>query len=178
MYKILGVVLIMTGSIGVSCRIIHDMKKEVELKKNLIKMLQLLESEIRHHHLNLPECFAVTAGRLTGQVAAFLMDLSDDLKNKMGTSLSELWQEKVRIHFTSGNDAADGILGECEIVQLCRFGTELGFSDQTIQLNMIRQYEQQLQEDMDRAVMKIRETSRIYRTMGILGGAFLVIMLL
>lgn len=178
MIRLMGAVLIILGSIGISYSLICDMRKAVELKKDMIKLLQLLESEIRHRKLNLSECFMAIADRMSGPVSVFLSELAEELQYKTGTPLSELWQDKVKQHFEQPNDRFAAVLKENEIVQLCRFGAELGFSDQTMQLNIIRQYEQQLGEEVDRAVKKIRDTSRIYGAMGVMGGAFIVIMLL
>lgn len=178
MFKIIGALFVIAGCAGVSYSLNRDIRKAAELKQDLIRMLRLLESEIRHRNLNLPECFLAAAARLTGSTAAFLEDLAEELKHRSGMPLAELWSDKALLHFGKGISGTGGRLKENEMTQLCRFGAGFGFGDQTTQLNMLRQYEQLLVEEAEQAALKQRDTTRIYNTMGVLSGILIVLMLL
>lgn len=178
MVRICGALLILAGSIGISYSFNHDMRCYIALKRELIKMLQLLEGEIRHRNLNLPECFASVPDRLSEPVAGFLTKLTEELRYREGTALSVLWSEKVHAYFSSAAGPTRCILKDGDIEGLCGFGEEFGYRDQTMQINMIQQYEARLEEEVSGTLKQMQETSRIYSTMGVLGGVFVIVVLL
>ncbi len=165
--KACGILCILSGSIGFSYSFIHNMKNAIRLKRELIRMLRLMDGEIRHRNLNLPECFSITADRLSSPVSDFLKELCTAIKRHEGVTLPKLWGEKASLYFPP-----------MELTQLCKFGEELGFHDQSMQLSAIRQYEILLQAEINETEKKMSETGRIYSALGVLGGVFIVIILI
>ena len=172
MIKVCGAILVLIGTVGITYVMNGEMRTVLGLKRELIKMLQLLEGEIRHRNLNLPECFTAIADRLSASVSGFLRGVAEELQQREGIPLSTVWRERAKSYF-----AQHPLCGK-ELEAFCKFGEEFGFRDQVMQREIIRQYQTHLEEEASEAMKKLREMTRIYNVLGILGGIFIVVILL
>lgn len=170
--KLCGAILVLSGSVGVAYSFIKETQKQIQTLETIRRMMRLLQSEVSHRNLSLTEAFAAVSDRLPGVFGNFMTGVCDEWHRRAGTTLAVIWREKTYACLS------DEAMKKNELSTLAEFGEQLGFQEREMQLTMLELYERQLQEDIARMTVKARETGRIYRLLGVMGGVFAIIILI
>ena len=142
----------------------------------LRQILLSLKGEVRYGSLALQQVFERIEKRFGDSAAArhckaWLNALVTDLE-KGAESFCELWEKERRIFWEGGCHQEE----ENRLLQ--NLGTSLGALDQKQQLEMLTYYLEQLEEIAKTAQEEGKIRSRLYRNLGVLGAAFLMVLLL
>lgn len=133
--------------------------------------LSRLETEIMHYSSLLPEAMLRIGGSMEGGAGKLFKETGIMLSQKQNITVSKAW--------TSSLDLLkqELCLKKEDLDILQRFGEQLGSSDREGQANFIRLTVMQLKEEEQRA-KEIREKyERMYKSLGLLGGLALAILL-
>ena len=136
------------------------------------QMMYMLQGEIRYAHLPLPEAFTHVSVRLPAPFGLFLSGIADELKKADGRTLSEIWKAEEQKYIKKLH------LTRTDLEQLETLGEVLGYLDTEMQLAAIRLYLEQLEQSLAEAQEQMGSRQRLYQSLGIAGGVFLVILLL
>ena len=126
----------------------------------------------RDAHLPLPEAFTHVSVRLPAPFGLFLSGIADELKKADGRTLSEIWKAEEQKYIKKLH------LTRTDLEQLETLGEVLGYLDTEMQLAAIRLYLEQLEQSLAEAQEQMGSRQRLYQSLGIAGGVFLVILLL
>lgn len=172
MLKTAGAFLILLASTGIGVSFSMDLKKRCEELRILKRMAAMLRGEIRYAKTPLPEAFVRIAQRLPEPFRGFLEEVAGELEQADGTGLGEIWNRK--ICQCLGQTRLTGADRE----RLKTLGEVLGYLDREMQLAAIDLYLEQLDGGIAEALEDRGSKERLYRSLGVAGGIFLVILLI
>ena len=150
MLKTAGAFLSLLASTGIGVSFSMDLKKRCEELRILKRLAAMLRGEIRYAKTPLPEAFVRIAQRLSEPFQGFL---------------EEVAEEQTRL---TGADRE----------RLKTLGEVLGYLDREMQLAAIDLYLEQLDCGIAEALEDRGSKERLYRSLGVAGGIFLVILLI
>ena len=170
--KVTGCVFIITSCTGMGMLLGNEIRKRLEDLKSAKTIALLLRGDIRYAHTALPEALENVSKRHQGRLAPFLKKVSKDLKSYNGVSFSDIWKEamKTELNKTSLTNKDKACLTE--------FGDQLGYLDKDMQINHIDWYISQVEEDMKEISLDAKDKIRLYRSLGVLFGILITILVI
>lgn len=169
--KLSGITLITGSSTAIGFLLSGRLKERIEELKTIKKLLVLLRGEIRYNHATLTESFQIIAGRMDSIYEMFLLRVSEDLKAMDGQTLAQIWEHNVRDCFR------ESAMSREDKDRLISLGSQLGYLDIEMQLNTIELYLEQLQEEISSAQETLKRNGKLYQTMGVIAGIFVVLLI-
>lgn len=169
--KVIGVILVLCGSSGLGWYMADRGRQHIQLLEELRKKLMLLKGEIVYGNSPLGEACARVAAKSEGEFSSFFDAVSKRIEAQRGEPLYEIWKEE------TGKLDRNLPLSAEDKQQLEQFGEHLGYLNTEMQERTILLYLEQLEESITYLKEHQREKSRLYTSLGILGGVFLVIIL-
>lgn len=140
--------------------------------KEIERMLLFLQGELRYGNLPLPELFCKTARRLQKPFSVFLEKAAADMKKRDGQSLREIFSEQM-----AGTLGQTGLLAE-DFRELEELGASFGQTDRETQLKTLEFYNLEISRKLDFLKAELPGRRKLCRSLGIMGGLFLVILLI
>jgi len=138
--------------------------------RTLIQALQRLETEITFGHTPLPEALRRIAGQTSEPVAEMFRRAAEELESHTART-ADAWQTSVRASW--GRTA----MKESEQDIVLQLGHSLGASDRLDQIKHLRLAMNQLQCEEENAAEEERRYAKMWRSLGMLGGALVVILM-
>lgn len=137
----------------------------------LIAALKRLETEIRYGFTPLPDALSTVARTLDGPLSSLLHKAAEGLSDGKARSATESWRLALDEHwpYTAMK------MPEREIV--LRLGGTLGISDRTDQEKHLQLAISQLQAEETNAWEEERRYGKMWRSLGLLGGLLIVILM-
>ncbi|MBQ8184748.1 MAG: stage III sporulation protein AB [Lachnospiraceae bacterium] len=171
MLKLLGSLLVLACSAGLGVAGSMDLKRHCMELRLLKQAVYMLRGEIKHAKAPLPEAFGALAGRMASPFSEFFANLAQGLVSGEGRSLKELWEKEIR------ESLKQSTLRRDEKQRFQQLGEGLGYLDLEMQMSTIELYLEQLEGDIARAQEELQTKQKLYQSLGIAGGIFLVILL-
>ena len=146
-------------------------KLRVQDLQEFKKALMILSSEIEHMRTPLPLACANISKRTAGTVSILFEQFSDLLSHEAGETAYQLWlqalesQKKRSYLATEDWDAIEN------------FGKTLGYLDKQMQQSAITCTVEYIDEKTTSLQTQSDKNSRMYRSLGIIGGLLLVVVL-
>lgn len=171
MIKLIGACMVMVGCMGLArCRIRKDKNRRL-LLSNLQKLFVMLHSEIQFRNLTLLEAFLQIRRRIDRQLATFLTEIEEEWMQRKGESVGDIWKVCVSRNFN------DSCLKKEDIVWIEEIGEGLGSFDRAEQIRHIELLLKYLEDELVTCEEVVRESERLYKAMGLLGGIFIIVLL-
>ena len=170
--KLMGSLFLLGSASAIGFLKAEDLKVRVRKLLELKRMIGFLQGELRFHKVTLSEAFEQVSGRMEEPFDGFLKELAEKLENKDQRNLMELWQEAVeKLLKNEGFQKEDKYL-------LDLLGKGLGYLDLRMQTENLQLALIQAEE----AVIAAKETQkvkgRLYQTMGMTTGVFLILLII
>ncbi len=170
--KIIGCVLIITSSTGMGWYFSGELKNRISDLKELKKLLFLLRGDIRYANTPLPEAVQALSIRHNGKFKQFLTVIANRLFELGGVSFCNIWKEAVE------KELENTSLSKKDLIGLSQFGENLGYLDKDMQINTLDLYISQLEEEINDLSQNVKQKSYLYNSLGIMGGIFIIIVML
>jgi stage III sporulation protein AB len=170
--KIIGCILVITSSTGIGFYFSSEIRSRIEDLKELKKLIGLLRGDIRYASTPLPEAINSIHRRHGGRFHSFFEYISTKLNELSGHTFSEVWKTAVE------KELADTSLNKKDKYHLIQFGDNLGYLDKEMQINTIDLYISQLEEEIKDLSKTVKEKAYLYKTLGIMAGAFIIIIMI
>lgn len=172
MLKLFGALLVLGSSAGLGVSIGLDAKKRLMELKCLKQMMYMLRGEMKYTKNPLPEAFASMCERLGPPFSDFLQAVSEELNLRNGKSLETIWQEKAgllwgKTHFLKKDQE-----------RFLRLAEGLGYLDQEMQLAHIDFFVEELELEIKSSHEALGNRLRLCNCLGVMGGVFLLIVML
>lgn len=149
-----------------------DRKRRIEWMKKLCHMFQVIISEITYKKADMPDSFLFAADRTDAELSEFLLSVCEEWKKKNGTTLHEIWAQKVEECFTKT------YIKKTDLEQLTHLGEQIGYQDREMQISILRLYTEELFRSIEESVKTYTEVKRISRVAGVFAGAVIVVLLI
>ena len=172
MLKITGAALVIFAcgalgygkSAGISARL--SLLREIE------KMLLLLMGEITYRKEALPEAMLRVSGKVQEPLDSFLKDTAKMAQKYQGERFACIFRENAEKYLKNSN------LAQKDFEEFVQLGEYLGYLDADMQKNTSQRYLQQLKTEIDTLAGEMPVKKKLYRSLGMLSGIFLAILLL
>lgn len=146
-------------------------KQRTRLLSQLISTLQMLETEIIYASTPLPFLLQKVAKRSSTEIAYLLETTSDILLKKEGYTFSEAWRMGIEIARRQSE------LKKEDIELLVNLGNNLGNSDGNNQVKHIQLTMEELRRNYDEAIQLQNKNVKLYKSLGLLSGIAIVVIL-
>ncbi|MDN4074708.1 stage III sporulation protein SpoIIIAB [Fictibacillus terranigra] len=166
----LGAVLILVSTTWIGFELAKKVRERPKQLRQLKVGLQSLEAEIMYGLIPLDEAFLHLSSQLKGPVARFFLEVSNRL-DESASSVLEAWEESL-----AGLSDASAFKKE-EIEILRQFGATLGRHDRENQQRQIKLTLSHLERELAEANEAQVKYERMYKSLGILTGLLLIILL-
>ncbi|MCX7715222.1 MAG: hypothetical protein N2171_05810 [Clostridia bacterium] len=165
--KMMGGICILSATTYLGFERAHLLYKRVKYIMNIKTSLTMLESEIGFCANRLDSAF-MTISKLSDTQGLF----SQTAKKLQSVGIKEAWEMSVRAHREKMR-----LTGEDTEI-LLSFGAELGMTDRENQIKNIRYITSLLEKQYKEAKEEYERMARTYRSIGILSGLFLIVLLI
>lgn len=139
-----------------------------EMKKALL----MLRAEIEFSHAGLPEALLDISCRTDLRIGEFFKFLHDRLNEKSGAEVSEIWNGAMSEKLTVTSLAPE------DFEYLERFGKTLGYLDAKMQTESIEAVVSEIDDKIDLLNVRSAKNKRMYRSVGIISGILITVVLL
>jgi stage III sporulation protein AB len=147
-------------------------KARVEDLKELRKCIYILKGDIRYSATPLPEAIQMVAFKIESNLSPFFQKIADELNKLEGRTLSSIWTSSVDTQLDQS------CLNKKDKMYLIQFGDSIGYLDKETQINTIDLYISQLDTEIDELITSVKEKTRLYNLLGIMGGIFMTIIII
>lgn len=166
MYKLIGSLLILVASSGIGISKAQELKKHLEELEEVKKIFYLLRGELQYTHAPFAEVFEKIAQKTAGIYQVWLAHLAMRLREKRTGSFWEIWCDSIE------QDLQESRMKSEEKNDLQNVGRNLEY------IESIDLYIEQLEYRITHTREVYQTKTKLCRNMGIMGGIFLVILLL
>ena len=146
-------------------------KEHRKMLEQLRKMILLLKGEILYAHSPLEEALEQAGRKSDGVLASFFIQVASRIQDREGEVFFELWKEEIQNH------KRNFLFTEKECAELKAFGEHLGYLDLDMQERTIALYLEQLDLSIDYYRSHEQEQTKLFTSLGVMGGLFLSIIL-
>ena len=172
--KWIGSLFILVGAGGFGIWSARQWRERLRLLEKLRQMIYFLKGEITYSHAPLAEGLERVGKREPGPLGLLFTLAAQGICRQEGESLQEIWRREVGA--LSSPRARTALTAE-DLEQLSGLGEHLGYLDVDMQERTLKLYLEQLDLSIDYLRTNQREKCRLYTSLGIMGGMFLVIMM-
>lgn len=172
MIKAIGSILIIFSSSGIGYILGKDFSKRVAQLKLLRMSLQMLETEIEYSNTPLPYAFETIAKKCTSPVREIFKSVSDSLKGNRFNTVGDAFEKALL-------DCREITCFKKEDMEILKsFSQSIGSSDREGQEKSFRLVIKQLEGQEERAEESRSKNEKMYKSLGLLAGLAIAIILL
>ncbi|NHN28845.1 stage III sporulation protein SpoIIIAB [Paenibacillus agricola] len=171
MLKLLGAILILLSATLFGFYQAQQFARRPKQIADLVRSLQRLETEMVYAMTPLPQALQQLAHTCPAPVSLLFRYAAEELKHAAGRTVQHIWGEAIAIHWKHTALKT----GEQDIAR--QLGTTLGLSDSNDQVKHIRLAIHQLEGELDTAVEERKRYESMWRSLGLLMGALIVILM-
>lgn len=172
LFKLIGAIFVI-GSCSVSGYYFSMADKfRIEELRDMKRAMTILKGEIDFSSSPLSEAFREAGQRVGGTTSELMEEFSECLAKRKGESASQMWSE------TLEKKRKNSYFGKEDIDAFLSFGRALGYLDreqQCSQIDLVVSYLNQTEETL---LEKSAKTAKLYRSMGVLIGTLVTLVLL
>ncbi len=172
--KLLGAALVIIAGAGFGSCGVKKMKERTKEFEELYFCLLRLKSEINHGVKPLPEAILCAAERKDGTIGGSFRQTMTALAKKM-TEGKEAYE--ILLRSCVAEHLSDGVIKKEEEEGFVSTFLLLGGNDRTKQVQMLEYYSETIRELILTEKSKKKEQAYLYRSLGLLGGIFLSVIL-
>lgn len=171
MLKFIGLIIIMISGAGLGFSGSRALSEGLRAREMLLRMVILLKGEIRYGNASLIDAMTGAAVKLPGIYGSFLRKTAKELEMRGGSSPGEIFRRNAESYFREIK------LPEEEKEKLYSLGEHLGYLDLTMQMKQLELFEKDVEESIEIRKRELPEQKKVYRSLGILFGFFLVVLM-
>lgn len=168
-YGSMALIIICSSMLGVYLSRLDEYRLREIL--NIKKMAIMLASEIEYSS-SLVNAFEHISARIDAPLSNWLMEIAVELAKRTGRSFTTIWSEKCDLYLRGT------YLTEEDWQYIKDFGKNLGYLDKSMQHKNIRLFIDYLDEEIKCINSQKESNKRMYRSLGILIGLLVVIILI
>lgn len=172
MLKMIGILIVITGSSGCALSIVRERKAYLRRCRSWREVFSLIESEIAFQKSSLPEICSRAGMHLSGNKKLFLERIGQALDKGEGGTLGEIWRRESGLIF-----AEEPLKKEVES-EIRALGGNLCFEDSGMQRKVLRDMETYLRKHEEEQENLNRERNRLTLCAGVMGGLLLTVLFL
>lgn len=165
-----GLILLATGSAGV----LYGIEQQRYLEKLLYirHIVYMLKGELDYANIPLGEVFGRVAVRVKGPYKRWLHGLEKQVESREEDGFFKIWMRSVDTYLEELHLKSE------HMIQLKELGTYLGKMDSVSESRNLQMYIERLELEIEKMRAGLASKKRIGNCLGIMGGLFLVVILI
>lgn len=173
MNKIVGAVMIIISTSLMGRKFSDNLKYRIGELEEIKKIMIMLKGEVMYNVASVGEALRKIRAR-TGEGFEVLIDkVVEELNEHNGKTFDLIWKEGVETYNIQKNS-----LTKMDLDRLIGFGNDFGSSHKEIQLKSFDMYIDELENTIGDARKRNSENSKMYKSLGILAGFVIVILII
>ncbi len=172
MIKLVGSLFLISGSVGYGVCMITSMKKQIQDLRDVNYFIKLLRSGISYRKETIAEACQSAGERLTGSIQNMALQIANRMREERHISFKRAWE----IYANEYLNASAIHLNEKKLI--LKFPDYIGFSDENMQLNVIDDFLERLESEVESREKRIPEQKKVIMGVSIVSGLLLAILLL
>ena len=172
MLKIAGSVLVVLACMGYASGLLAQIVRRRDMLKSCLEMTELLSGEIRYERVPMAEALYRIRTRLNGVLSELLAEIADRLEHGECSTMEELWEACFR-----QSELCHILTGE-ELREVIDVGKNLGFLDSDVQVGHLAGCRERLNKYLEKVQTELEEKRRLYRSLSLAAGIFVILILL
>lgn len=170
-FKWLGALFVITGCTGMGLWMADQWKLHLRVLEDLRKLIFLIKGEIIYANSPLTEAFERAGRKSSTCIGELFLNVSERMEKQQGEPFYVMWKEEI-------DKLGKAVpLSKEDRQELKCMGEHLGYLDREMQERTILLYLEQLDITIHYLREHLREKSRLYTSLGIMGGLFLTIVM-
>lgn len=171
MGKIIGAILIITACTGLGLWKSRQYAERVEQLKTVVRICEYIKGEIHFAKTALPEALEQIGEKMEEPFSSFLYSVSETLKTSKGEKISHILEQ------CAENTLKDFFVKSEDLKEFIHTVGDLSQLDKDMQIHLLERYIREQECKIDILIRELPEKRKLFSSMGILGGIFLVILL-
>lgn len=172
MLRCIGVLLLMTGSIGIGWSVRTGLKENLNHLYQMRQIFWMFQKEIAYSKAPLPEACRKIGGRVEEPYKRAFFAIKDEMAVNYGTAFPALWEKQMEICMKEVPVSAQ------DKRIFLDFGNCIGYMDGTMQAEAVEQYVHKLELTIERLEKEMADKSKVIMSLSIMGGLMLAVILL
>lgn len=169
--KTAGIILILFSGTGLGLCKSMELTARLRILEELVQLLLLLKGEIRCTGATLEDAFGDVAAKMSGEYRLFLTETARRLQKRPGITFDTIFRECAIRNLSLQK------LSVQERESFLSLGEKLGYLDREMQVAQLTLLEEELGGRIRSLKSAMPKQQKTYRSMGILGGMLLAILL-
>lgn len=172
MVKFIGIVMLVVAAIATGSIMARRVKERVEELIYLKKLMLIFKGELRYKNAMLSEAFMSVAVKAKMPYDRLFRELSEGTEDNYSTTMAKVFEQKVDEVLVDNT-----FLNKEDVARLKELGDTMGYQDQKMQLANIDLYIDRLSQAVEDEKGKMSETMKMYKTLGVMAGIMIAIVL-
>ena len=166
MLQWIGEILIVLAGCGIGFSVSKELEEHLNNLNEIKKVFHLIKSEMQYTKAPFAEIFDKVGKKMSNPYKGWLLSVSKTLKQKQEKSFWDIWKHSIDEFLT------DGRLMKEEIKELKEIGKQMEYPEcLDLYIEQLEYRTKLLREDY-------KTKKKIYRSLGVMGGIFLAVILL
>lgn len=167
--RVLGGMIFLLGTVGFGAYQSLSYEKGIEALKHAADMMRYLIAQIQIENASLPESICKVSVRMKGPIANVLQNIQKRNNKNDGKPLFEIWQEEM--------SELEELFSVKDLELLVHMFDQTGFYDTKTQLQRLQMNLEIFTEEMKLREGQRENRCRLYQSMGLMVGIFVIILL-
>lgn len=172
MIRAVGALTVLLAASLLGYRKAFDLEGQYRQLEELRNILYMLEGEIRYSRSYLSEAFHVIGERVEEPYQSWLEGMYRKMEERAGGSFPKVWEEETK-QFLKQMSVPDK-----EKRRLAGLGRYLGSGDIKMQMTQLELHVEQLELTMEEQQRELGSKKKLFKVLGVAGGALLAILLI
>ncbi|MDO5415944.1 MAG: stage III sporulation protein AB [Lachnospiraceae bacterium] len=172
----IGACLVTAGCAGLGAQMARQWRLRLRWLEQLRQMIYFLKGEILYGHSALGDalkrvgerCRKTEGERGLQTLPLFFLSVSGRIDRQQGEAFTDIWKEELE-------KLPDSPLRDEDMAELKNLGDHLGYLDVQMQERTILLYLEQLDGQIAYLRMHLKERTKLYTSLGVMGGLFLTV---
>lgn len=173
MLKITGLILLVSAAVSTGSIMAHRVRQRVEELIYIKKLMLIFKGELRYKNAMLSDAFMSVAIKAKKPYDRLFEELSEATEENHSTTMAKVFEDKIETVL-----APDTYLKREDMVRLEELGETMGYQDKKMQLANIDLYIDRLSSTITEEKEKMNETVKMYKTLGIMAGLLIAVVLI
>ncbi len=172
MVRLIGVFLLFLSCVGAGVCMSRKEQQRIRQLEELIRSIEYLKGEISFARTTLPEAMEQLGRHISPPFQNLFAGLALELKKHPGTGFGEILYTMLEAEKGKWDLLPEDVE---HFYQAC---CNLGYLDKEMQIHMLQRYMKELEKTVEQLSREMPQKIKLYRNLGVLGGIFLVIVLI
>lgn len=170
--KLLGAILVLISSGGIGFFYASELKRRRTALEEEYSLMRLLLGDIRYMRATLPEALNRAKQRHKGGFEGFLGSMAKKLSEASGKEFCALWREAVE------EEMKHSAFSKEDKQRMIRFAESIAAAERETVIACFEQFLCEIREELERVNRVTDSKAKLYRSLGVLTGIFIVVLFL